>query len=252
MIKNWMLGILGLASYCLVACSALPEDLNQNPAVDQRESANYIQLTPKNNSGTKQTGIIFYPGGLVDPHAYIQPLQELAAAGYPVLIIKATGNLAIFNAGKAKDYREELDVKRWVVGGHSLGGVVAAYDVRIEPEAYAGLFLWASFPGEGGAIPDWEGAVLSLSAEKDGLTLKTDVEENKANLPEPMEVQDLASFPNSSTAGKTIYYEIIGGNHAQFGSYGSQESDGTATISRSQQHDEINAFMLAFLQANQW
>lgn len=235
----------------LVACSALPEDLTINPQVEVIETANYIQLMPKNeNQGT--TGIVFYPGGLVDAHAYIQPLQDLVMEGYPVLIIKVTGNLAIFDAGKAARFRKQLPVERWIIGGHSLGGVIASYDVRDEPSAYAGLFIWASFSGEEADLSNWEGAVLSLSGEKDGLTLATDIQANKVYLPTPVVVEDIATFPTESTLGSTIYHEIQGANHAQFGSYGAQNGDGEASISEQQQQYQIIAFMRAFLQANQW
>ncbi len=249
--KNWILVVLGLGIWGLTACSALSEELEMSSSVDVKETANYIRLQPK-TTPQKSTGILFYPGGLVDPHAYIQPLQELVTEGYPVLIIKVTGNLAIFNSGKAKQYRDQVSVDRWVIGGHSLGGVIAAYDVRDEPDAYAGLLIWASFPGEAGAIPDWEGAVLSLSAQKDGLTSPEDIDANKKYLPDAVVVTDVAAFPRSSTKGTTIYHEIQGGNHAQFGSYGEQRGDGEASISREQQHDEINTFIRTFLQANQW
>jgi pimeloyl-ACP methyl ester carboxylesterase len=234
-----------------MACSALPEDLTISTLVEVKETAHYIRLMPKNENQAT-TGIVFYPGGLVDAHAYIAPLQELVAEGYPVLIIKVTGNLAIFDAGKAAQFREQLPVERWIIGGHSLGGVIASYDVRDAPSAYAGLFIWASFSGEAADLSNWEGAVLSLSGEKDGLTLATDIEENKAYLPSPIVVQDIASFPTASTRGNTIYHEIQGGNHAQFGSYGEQNGDGVATISKQEQQDQIITFMRAFLQANQW
>lgn len=236
--------------FSLMACSALPEELTSNAAVAVKETANYIQLTPKDDI-YKPSGILFYPGGLVDPHAYIQPLQELAAEGYPVIIVKVTGNLAIFNAGKAAQFRGQVNVNNWFIGGHSLGGVIAAYDVRDELDAYKGLFLWASFAGDAGAISDWDGAVLSLSGENDQLATPEDIEAEKVNLPSPVVITDVNTFPRSSTNGTTIYHEIQGGNHAQFGSYGEQSGDGEASIAREQQHDQILAFMRAFLQANQ-
>lgn len=252
MLKNWTSVFLLLLMVGLGACSALPEELANHPAVAQQEKANYLLLTPKDNTLQKQTGILFYPGGLVAPQAYVQPLQELAAAGYPVVIVKVTGNLAIFNVGKAAQFRNLVAVDQWVIGGHSLGGVIASYDVRDQPQAYAGLFLWASFSGEAADLSNWQGAALSLSAEQDGLTLAEDVEQNKAYLPSPVMVQNVAAFPSTSTTGTTIYHEIQGGNHAQFGSYGTQNGDGEASISKGQQHSEIIAFMQAFLQANQW
>ena len=47
-------------------------------------------------------------------------------------------------------------------------------------------------------------------------------------------MDSINDFP-SEVRGKTMYYEIKGGNHAQFGNYGEQDNDKEATISSDQQ-----------------
>lgn len=234
-----------------VGCSRLPDEVAVRSDIDLKETANYIALTPKTTSPSS-TGILFYPGGLVTPHAYIPTLQELVASGYPVVILKVTGNLAINNIGKAKKYRSVVpSVRRWVLSGHSLGGAVACRDIQRDPSLYEGVVLWASFPGNTGCIADWQGAALSIWAEFDLLAEGADVEENKVNMPNA-QVVDWTSFPTQPTDGMTLYYEIKGGNHAQFGDYGPQRGDGEATITRSEQQTLIVEAMQRFFNANQW
>ena len=45
----------------------------------------------------------------------------------------------------------------------------------------------------------------------------------------------------------TNVLELTGGNHAQFGNYGTQQGDGVATISREEQQSQAASAMLAFL-----
>ncbi|MCU0105356.1 alpha/beta hydrolase [Acholeplasma vituli] len=45
-----------------------------------------------------------------------------------------------------------------------------------------------------------------------------------------------------------VAYEIIGGNHAQFGWYGPQKGDGTATIDTKTQQDVVITHILRFIE----
>lgn len=234
-----------------IGCSRLPDKVTVRSDIELKETANYIALTPKTASSSS-TGILFYPGGLVTPQAYIPTLQELVALGYPVVILKVTGNLAINSIGKAKHYRSAVpSVRRWVLSGHSLGGAVACRDIQRDPSLYEGVVLWASFPGNAGSIADWRGAALSIWGEFDRLTERADIEENKVNMPNA-QVVDWTNFPTQPTGGTTLYYEIKGGNHAQFGDYGPQNGDGKATITRTEQQALIVEAMQRFFNANQW
>jgi len=50
---------------------------------------------------------------------------------------------------------------------------------------------------------------------------------------------------------KTFYYQISGGNHAQFGDYGAQEGDGVATISVEEQHEQVSSAIIKFVRHNE-
>ena len=93
----------------------------------------------------KTTGIIFYPGGRVDYRAYAPLALALAQSGYPVFILKAPLNLAVFDPnGAAAVVSAYPEIDRWLIGGHSLGGSMAASYVDGNPAVAADLFLLAS------------------------------------------------------------------------------------------------------------
>ncbi len=93
------------------------------------------------------TGLVFYPGGMVDPLAYAPLARSIAAAGHPVWILKLPLRNAPF-----KSHHEELfaatqqliageSAKRWVIAGHSKGGLLAAEFARDHERQLAGLVL---------------------------------------------------------------------------------------------------------------
>ncbi len=92
---------------------------------------------------------------------------------------------------------------------------------------------------------------MVLSAENDAVGDPAELVNNEGNLPPRQDIANLAAFPTTPTGGQTLYYEIPGGNHSGFGSYGFQEGDGQATISPSEQQAQVRAFIQAFLVANQ-
>ena len=235
----------------LYGCSYLPEELKLYEGIELTETANYIYLKPE-AVATKTTGFMFYPGGLVDPHAYIPTLKGLAEEGYAVVILKVAANLAILSGGKSQNFLKNFEgIGQWVISGHSLGAVVASMDVDQERDDYVGLVLMAGYPASSNDLSGWGGAVLSLSGSEDKLATAADIEENKNLLPEGIEVNQLSDMPIGTTS-KTIYHSIAGGNHAQFGAYGAQEGDGQASISSAAQQEEIVAYILSFYHSNQW
>jgi hypothetical protein len=90
------------------------------------------------------TGLIFYPGGHVDPRAYAPPAQKIAENGYLVVIVPMPLNLAVFGAGKAEAVISAYpEIQNWVIAGHSLGGSMAASYADNNPDSVAGIVLWA-------------------------------------------------------------------------------------------------------------
>lgn len=204
-------GILALPN-----CSYLPEEQLVSDVLAVYETRNYIEITTNSGEFSK-TGFVFYPGGLVDPHAYIEPLSRFAVSGigHKVVIVKMPGNLAILDSKQGAYMFEDFpDVHRWVIGGHSLGGTAACSAVKKYPGYFEGLVLMAAYPSESTDLSDWTGAVLSIRGEFDHVLEPGIIEERASLLPD-----------------STSYKIITGGNHALFGKYGAQKDDGQASVS---------------------
>jgi hypothetical protein len=177
------------------------------------------------------TGLIFYPGGHVDPRTYAPAAHKIADNGYLVVDVPMPLNLAVFGVGKAKDVMSAYpSIHKWVIAGHSLGGSMAASFVDGHPETLDGIILWASYPAKSDDLSDQDIDSLSIYGTRDGLSTLTKIKASEPLLP-----------PD------TLWIAIDGGNHAQFGWYGPQSGDNEATISRQEQQEQIVQATLDFL-----
>lgn len=163
-----------------------------------------------------KAGLIFYPGGKVEFTAYAPLMQALAQEDVLCILLKMPLNLAVLDADAAQGLRAEYpEVSRWYLGGHSLGGSMAASHIAGE-SGYDGLLLLASYStadlSESGL------QVLSIYGTGDGVLNGEKYQQYRSNLPQ--DTRELV---------------IHGGNHAQFGSYGLQDGDGDAAISAADQ-----------------
>jgi len=92
-------------------------------------------------------GLIYYPGGLVEPEAYAVTAQDIADAGYLVVIPKMPLNLAFTSINSANKIRADYpEIESWVIGGHSLGGAMAAEYAKNNVDSLDGLIMLASYP----------------------------------------------------------------------------------------------------------
>lgn len=184
----------------------------------------WIEFIP---TDVKDTGIILYPGGKVEYTAYAPLMREFAEKGYFCAVVKMPFNLAVLDANAAKDVKEaHPEIAKWIIGGHSLGGAMAAKYAAISD--FDGLFLFAAYSTTD--MSDKDITVVSVYGDRDGVLNMEDYAEYKSNLPHD-----------------TIEYVIKGGNHSQFGSYGLQEGDGKPGISaedqRAQAVDAVVKYM---------
>ncbi|MEZ4513647.1 MAG: alpha/beta hydrolase [Chloroflexota bacterium] len=180
------------------------------------DHGDYISFEPTQPTST--TAFLFYPGGHVDFRAYSPILHRIAEQGYRVVLLQVRLNLAFFDIEAGTLALDEFpDVTTWVVGGHSLGGVAAAYFAAAHPEI-KGIVFWASYPADD-RLRDSAIKVLSIYGTEDGgLDDGAKIEEYKPYQPADSE-----------------FVVIQGGNHAQFGDYGPQPGDNPATISPESQ-----------------
>jgi hypothetical protein len=204
--------------------------LQSDPAVEVTTSS-WTVFKPSGSQA--DTGMIFYPGGRVDYRAYAPYLHALAAQGYLVVLVPMPLNLAVFGSEKASEVIQAYpNVKHWLIGGHSLGGAMAAHYVALHPEKIAGLVLLASYPAEADNLKSIPVKVISIHGTQDGLATPAKIDASRALLPQDTQI-----------------VSIQGGNHAQFGWYGLQSGDGTASISREEQQAQLLQTTIAFLQA---
>ena len=203
--------------------------MSGGPTVRVVDTSSQIELDPTTRAAA--TGLIFFPGALVDPRAYVPLLSSIAAHGFPVFVVKPPYGIAFLAAGAPSAVvTGHPSVTRWVVGGHSLGGVVASgYAAGGHPRV-DGLLLWASYPN-GSIASATSLLVTSVSAGNDGLATPAKIEASKPDLP-----------PG------TRFVTVEGAVHADFGDYGTQRGDGTPTIRRSEAQRQIEAASLALME----
>lgn len=162
-------------------------------------------------------GFIFYPGGKVEYTAYTALMRELAANGVFCVLVKMPFNLAVLDMDAAEGIQEQFpEIDSWYIGGHSLGGSMAAAYLGDNAEDYEGLILLGSYSTEDLSGEDLE--VLSLYGSEDKVLNAKKYDENMSNLPKD-------------------FTEVVieGGCHAYFGMYGKQDGDGTADITNEEQ-----------------
>lgn len=169
------------------------------------------------NVENADAGLIFYPGGKVEHYAYLPLMKALADEGITSILVKMPFNLAVFEVDAAEGLQEYCpEITDWYIGGHSLGGSMAASYLGDHMDEYEGLILLGSYSTEDFSDTDLE--VLSVYGSEDHVLNPEKYAEYKVNLPQDFE-------------------EVIieGGCHAYFGMYGAQEGDGIPTISNEEQ-----------------
>lgn len=170
--------------------------------------------------------LIFYPGAKVEAAAYAPLLRELAGAGMDVLLVEMPLRFAFLGMNQATPLFEQYNYVNWYVGGHSLGGAVAANYACSHPEGLAGVILLAAYPTK---PMDDSMVLISVYGSEDGV----------------LSLDKIAA--GRDYAPKTYAERVLeGGNHAQFGSYGPQTGDGAASISPEEQWSQTVEAILTY------
>ncbi len=221
---RWVFGVLGGLVVAAVAgvlvwsqvgvMGAEPEPLatvRADARVAISDDTAGIVLAPA--SGQSATGLVFIPGAKVDPWAYAAILSGLVTEDdVTVIITKPWLNLAFFDPRGLSSFTDLAPgTGRWLVGGHSLGGVRAC---QLAGDA-DGLVLFASYCANdlsGTTLP-----TLSLAGSEDGLSTPQKITDARHNLP-----------------ADAVLVELPGASHASFGDYGPQSGDGTPTTTAAE------------------
>jgi pimeloyl-ACP methyl ester carboxylesterase len=200
---------------------------DQDILVQQQEG--WLMFSP--SESVSQTGLIFYPGARVDYRAYAPHASAIAEAGFTVVIIRMPLNFAFFGVNQASEVIAAYpEITRWAIGGHSLGGAMAAQFASDNLNLVDGLVLWASYPAGNNNLSETGLPVISVFASNDGLASIEEINASRDNLPL-----------------ESTFIEIQGGNHAGFGWYGTQNGDGVSLISKLDQQNQITQATTDFL-----
>ncbi len=197
-----------------------------NNVSTQTLADNTIVYTPDN----AKTGFIFYPGGKVEYTAYAPLMKTCASKGILCVLVEMPFNLAVFDINAAAGIQEMYpEIESWYIGGHSLGGSMAASYLSDNTDAFDGLVLLGSYSTANLSTTFLE--VLSVYGSEDKVLNREKYDENKSNL------------PNNFT-------EIVidGGCHAYFGMYGPQDGDGIPTISNIEQINFTAETIIEFIE----
>jgi hypothetical protein len=212
------LTLVAFVVWASLAAPAEPGPLEaalRDPAIEVSQGS-VVELRPVGVEPSQ--AVVFYPGARVHRDAYIATWAPIVSATDTlVLIPRMPLNLAIFGRNRASSViAAHPDIETWWVGGHSLGGAMAAsFAGGQDPGAVDGLLLWGAYATEGAGVADRDDlTVLSVSGSRDGLSTPADIAERRPLLPDG-----------------ALLVEVAGMNHAQFGRYGPQRGDLPATIS---------------------
>lgn len=161
--------------------------------------------------------LIFYPGGKVEYTAYIPLMRACAERNLLCVLVEMPFNLAVFDINAADGIKEQYpEIQNWYIGGHSLGGSMAASYLESHGEEFDGLILLGSYSTADLSKTDLK--VLSVYGSEDNVLNKEKYDSNTKKLPDN-------------------FTEIVidGGCHAYFGMYGKQSGDGDAKITNKEQ-----------------
>lgn len=226
--KRVFIGIVSLvtvSAILVVACGVYLSDYYHadTAAIEAFEPVNGAEVQVLNDNTIvlapdgAMTGFIFYPGGKVEYTAYLPLMETLASKGVLCVLIEMPFNLAVLDVNAADGIQEQYpQIDSWYIGGHSLGGSMAASYAADHADAFDGLILLGAYSTAD--LTDTGLDVLSVYGSEDGVLNREKYAEYSINLPDG-------------------FAEIIidGGCHAYFGMYGPQDGDGTPTITNEEQ-----------------
>ena len=164
-----------------------------------------------------KAGLIFYPGGKVEYIAYSPLMRACAEQGILCVLVKMPCNLAVLDMNAADGIAEHYpEIENWYIGGHSLGGAMAAAYAAEHSSDLDGLLLLAAYSTKD--LGDSNLTVLSIYGSEDRVLNLQKYDEYRRNLP-----------------SDSVEAVIEGGCHAGFGNYGPQKGDGTPAITNREQ-----------------
>jgi pimeloyl-ACP methyl ester carboxylesterase len=250
--RIWIAGGLAFMVFLWwsVEAHGVPDGAARSDARVRITEATFGRLFAPTASRHDMARLIFLPGGLVDPDAYVPFVRAVAEAGASVALVRlpmraaptegmratmwsrmASARTELMAAAPATgDSTATASPPPVVIGGHSRGGMFAATFAADHPDEIDGLVLIGTTHPRDRDLSAMSWPVLKIVGSADCVASPRDARANAGHLP-----------------ASAAWLEIAGGNHQQFGYYGWQIGDCAATISREEQHRQTVAATVQFL-----
>lgn len=221
----WLAAVVVVIAVIVIACAVYLSDYYRadTEAIAAFAPGNGIEMKTLEDGAVvcmpeeAKAGLIFYPGGKVEYTAYVPLMKALAVEGIQCVLVEMPFNLAVLDMNAAEGIQGHFsEIEDWYMGGHSLGGSMAASYLADHADEFEGLLLLGSYSTAD--LSDTDLDVLSVYGSEDRVLNREKYSEYLPNLPDDF-----------------TEYVIDGGCHAYFGMYGEQEGDGTAAISNEEQ-----------------
>lgn len=226
-----LLAVVGGLAWYVQPQTLMPEAtaaLASSAAATYSEEPTGLTFAPVGRTPT--TGLILYPGAKVPAAAYAPGARAIAEQGYLVVIVPMPLNLAILDAGAAdRVIAAHAEITHWAIGGHSLGGAMAAQYAAGHQDRIRGLALCGAY-----SPSDLSASGISASSVFGSLD---------AAKPKILDPATQSLLP-----ADTAYVEVAGGNHEQCGWYTGQPNDPPATTTRNDQQIAMITAWLAMLE----
>lgn len=211
--------------------------LRSSDAIQVVDSDAVLRFMPR-SAPAAAPGLIFLPGAAIDPIAYVPLLRAVAAAGYPVALVRLPWRAAPFASSRATVWGRVAAIlassgRHWVLAGHSRGAALSAQFVGEHPRALAGLVLIGTTHPKVTSLAAITIPVTKIYGTRDCVADAATVLANARLLPP-----------------QTRWVRLEGANHSQFGWYGAQLGDCSARITREvQQARTLDAMLTALARA---
>lgn len=232
--------VFAVASIALLVWSVQARDVPaawlSSDAQVRVERTEYGRLFMPAATPDPAAGVIFLPGGLVDPEAYVPIVRGLALEGVAAALVELPWRLAPTEGtrqvlwARIRAAREALGERRVMLAGHSRGGMLASMFAGDNPTLIDGLILIGTTHPRDRDLSDLPLPVLKLLGSRDCVATMDEAQANAHLLP-----------PHAQ------WIIITGGNHRQFGFYNWQLGDCDARISPEAQRRETVAIVAAFV-----
>ncbi len=176
--------------------------------------------------GDSGIGFVIFTGAKVDEPGYAYIAGLLHDKGHTVVIPSQRFTMSAFGTNHAIEImKEHKEVNKWILIGHSLGGVPVSRVAAKAPEYLTGIVYLASSASTD--LSDLKFPALRITAENDGVMNNDRMNSYEHNLP---------------AGSETVMIE--GGLHRNFGSYYSRFSREEVTTIDWKEQNELSVKLI--------